>query len=241
MYGNEKNEFEGFGTLGEFKIDMDEIKRKSASRLAVCLCLDISASMAGVAINALNEGIKNMLLTLSTLDSTKYAVDFAVVTFSGEAKVEVEFDSVENIFIPEFTASGGTAMGAGVNLAIDILEDRVQFYKDSGYSYKQPWNIIMGDGYSGDDTKSAVQRSMEKVQNKKLTVFPFGIGDDYDADLMKSFSNKKFMIDIKDSNSIKEAFEFLSASAAKASTSMPGESIDLISELENKKGLKIEI
>lgn len=244
MFGNEKKEANGFDDLGEFSdfnIDMDDIKKKSASKLAICLCLDISYSMEGESIRLLNEGVKNFVLTLSELDSTKYAIDLAVVTFESVSKREVEFDSIENIFIPEFKADGGTAMGEGVNLALDMVEDRVKFYKEQGMSYKQPWTVIMSDGYSGDDTTTASKRCTDKVKNKKLTVFPFGIGDDYDKDQMKSFSNKKFMIDIKNPSAIKEAFEFLSASAEQASQSMPGESIDVISNLEDKKGLKIDI
>lgn len=226
-------------TLEDFDIDMDDIIKLSTPKLPICLCLDISSSMGGEPIKALNEGVETFISTLSEIDIAKYAVEIAVVSFNCDVEVVLDFDAVENQFVPEFTASGLTSMGQAVNKCLDMLEERKRHYKQSGETFKQPWLALLTDGYSTDETTDAVTRCKQFISEKKLVILPMGIGDNYDQELLKNFSNKNFSINIKDSNSIKEAFSFLSQSAESASQSAPGSSLDLTEAIEDKKGISI--
>lgn len=226
-------------TLEDFNIDMDDVIRLSTPKLPICLCLDISSSMSGEPIKALNEGVETFISTLSEIDIAKYAVEIAVVSFNCEVEVVLDFDAVENHLVPEFSASGLTSMGTAVEKSLDMLNERKEYYKQNGETFKQPWLVLLTDGYSTDETNIAVNRCKQLISDKKLVVMPMGIGDSYDQELLKTFSNRGFSINIKDSSSIKEAFAFLSQSAESASQSAPGSSIDLTDAIEDKKGVNI--
>lgn len=226
-------------TLEDFNIDMDDVIRLSTPKLPICLCLDISSSMSGEPIKALNEGVETFISTLSEIDIAKYAVEIAVVSFNCEVEVVLDFDAVENHLVPEFSASGLTSMGTAVEKSLDMLNERKEHYKQNGETFKQPWLVLLTDGYSTDETNIAVNRCKQLISDKKLVVMPMGIGDSYDQELLKTFSNRGFSINIKDSSSIKEAFAFLSQSAESASQSAPGSSIDLTDAIEDKKGVNI--
>ena len=83
-------------------------------------------------------------------------------------------------------------MGEAVNLALDCLEKRKQEYQEKGVDYYRPWIVLMTDGAPAGsnpaELECAVQRTVELVNPKKLTIFPIGIGDEADMDTLARFS-----------------------------------------------------
>ncbi len=84
----------------------------------------------------------------------------------------------------------------------------------------------MTDGQPTDDIIMASQRTKKLVENRKLTIFPIGIGSSADLTTLAKFSPKTQPIRLKGLN-FKAFFEWLSQSVAKTSQSMPGEEVNL--------------
>lgn len=124
-----------------------------------------------------------------------YSAEICIVTFDNQARCLVDFANVERQGdIPELEAQGDTAMGEGVNLALDLLERRKQEYKDKGVDYYQPWLVLMTDGVpngSNSEYMRAVQRTVDMVNSRKLTIFPIAIGDETDLSALNKFSPKR--------------------------------------------------
>src|SRR5690606_6514059 len=111
---------------------------------------------------------------------------------NSSASLIQDFASIENLKrIESIDASGGTALGEGVNLALDTLEQRKMIYSNAGVLYYQPWLVLMTDGQPNgrpEELKRAIERVTEMVAQKKLTVFPIGIGADADMTVLARFS-----------------------------------------------------
>jgi uncharacterized protein YegL len=94
----------------------------------------------------------------------------------------------------------------------------------------------MTDGVpNGSQSKleQAISRTQEMVDAKKLTVFPIGIGNNADMEVLAKFSPKRSPLKLKGTN-FKEFFQWLSQSVTKTSQSMPGEKITL--DMDGIKG-----
>ena len=80
------------------------------------------------------------------------AGDGIIVEFNSGTSLIQDFASVDRLQrIGTLSPMGLTAMGEGVNLALDTLEDRKAKYSGSGVLYYQPWLVLMTDGQPNGD------------------------------------------------------------------------------------------
>jgi uncharacterized protein YegL len=221
-----------------------------STRLPVCLCLDVSGSMnrteggtptgrtefidgemwnivegGTTALQELIKGVEYFFDAIKSDEIARYSVELSIVVFGDKANTILEFANIDRQSIPSFTANGNTAMNEGVNLALDLLEQRKGEYSSKGVDYYQPWMVLMTDGYPTDNTYSAINRVKKLGKNKKLTLFPVSIGHDADMQILKQFStlNNDMVLKVKSAEHFKEFFEWLSQSIVVASQSVPGD------------------
>lgn len=116
---------------------MQELVNNPTPRVPVCLCLDVSGSMSGDAINELNEGVKLFYNAIKEDEIAIYAAEICIVTFGGnDAECIEDFIGLDlQPNPPILYASGMTPMGEAVNLALNLLEQRKFEYKDKGVDY----------------------------------------------------------------------------------------------------------
>jgi uncharacterized protein YegL len=128
----------------------------------------------------------------------------------------------------EVVATGGsTNLGAGVNLALDLLARRKDEYKRAGIDYFQPWLVLMTDGQpTTNEHIAAASRTCTMEQQGKLVVFPVAIGLAADLPTLGMFSNKQQALRLK-GLSFRDFFQWLSKSVSRVSQSRPGERIQL--------------
>ncbi len=219
-------------------IRLEDLVNNPTARVPVVLCLDLSASMNGSPIKELNEGVAQFYEAIKSDETALYAAEVAIVTFGGsDAKCEAEFASLEiQGEAPKLRAFGMTPMGEAVNMALDMLETRKNEYKEKGVDYYQPWLVLMTDGVPNGSKKElerAVKRTVALVDDKKLTVFPIGIGKRADMNTLKLFSPKRSPLKLQGLK-FKEFFEWLSQSVSRTSQSTPGENVPL--DVEGIKG-----
>lgn len=212
-----------------------ELTVNPTPRVPICLVLDTSGSMSGEPIIELNQGVNLFFESIKADEIAQWAADICVVEFNDHARKVLDFDSVHKQIMPNLSASGRTAMAQGVNTALDLLEERKNEFAKFGVDYYQPWMVLMTDGEPTDstfDVDRAAQRACELIENKKLTIFPIGIGQDANMNQLKKFSPIRPPLRLKGLN-FSDFFEWLSASVQRVSQSTPGEKIEL-----NFEGIK---
>jgi uncharacterized protein YegL len=215
-------------------------------RVPICLVLDCSPSMSGEVsmgasvqqtkprpIDELNDGIKVLFNAIKEDEVAKYSAEVSIVAFSKLAEEILDFDLITRVHPPIVeleTQQGGTSIGKGVALALSLLDRRKKEYQDAGVDYFQPWLVLMTDGQPTDNTHIEVSRKVvQLVNNQRLTVFPVGIGEGADMDVLAMFSPKRPPLRLKGLR-FKEFFEWLSKSVSVTSQSTPGEKIPLDTE-----------
>ena len=217
-------------------INRNELVNNPTARVAVCLCLDTSASMEGAPIAELNIGIHDFFQSILDDEVAKYSAEIAVVTFGGDTPTKLlDFGAITGQQVPVLKTGGITPMGGGVNLALDLLEARKTEYSQAGIDYYQPWLVLMTDGQptdEGESMQTAVQRTVALTDAKKLTLFPIGIGPGADMNVLARFSPKRTPLHLQGLN-FKGFFEWLSKSVARVSQSIPGDTVPL-----DEKGIK---
>ncbi len=211
-------------------LNLEDLENNPSSRVPVCLVLDTSGSMEGDSINELNEGVRLFYDAVRSDETALYAAEISVVTFGGHASCQAGFSTLEHQSeAPQFYAGGGTPMGEAMNMALDMLEKRKGEYKASGVDYYQPWIVLMTDGMpngSPAELSRSIQRTCDMINDRKLTIFPIGIGEDADMDVLARFSPKRSPLKLQGLN-FKEFFAWLSKSVSKVSQSTPGDKVQL--------------
>lgn len=225
-------------------------------RLPICLVLDASGSMSEVVANAgkstgqtvlkdhqtwniveggitkldlLNEGVKLFFSELKMDVTAKYTAEVALIAFASDPLKLMDFDSLERVKYVEIKEmdQGGTNIGDAVRVAIDLLNLRKKEYSDCGVDYFQPWLVIMTDGRPTNTSHICVSQEVaDLVQKRKLSVFPIGVGDDADMNVLAMFSPRRSPLKLK-GLCFKEFFQWLSKSVTSTSRSNPGEEISL--------------
>ncbi len=222
---------------------IEDLINNPTPRVPICLCLDTSGSMTTVGedgstrIEKLQQGIQQFYEAIKADEMAVYSAEISVVTFDNDAKCLLDFANIERQGdVPALEARGMTAMGEGVNMALDLLEQRKQEYKEKGVDYYQPWLVVMTDGIANGSPEAlerAINRTRTMVNNKKLTIFPIGIGNESDMGTLNRFSPNRAALKLQGLK-FQEFFAWLSQSVSRTSQSTPGEKVKL--DVEGLKG-----
>lgn len=188
-------------------------------RVACVVLADVSGSMQGEPITALERGFAAFTRYLQNETLASKRVEVAVVTFGTVATVLVPMQEARTLQPVSFTASGTTNMAAGIDLALDILEDRKQAYKIAGLQYYRPWILLLTDGRPNLDGFDAAVTRLNAVESARgVTVFAVGAGPRVDYQQLARLSSQRSPAPL-DGLKYEELFEWLSASLSNVSNS----------------------
>lgn len=223
--------------MSDTLLGFDDLVDNPTPRVPVSLCLDCSGSMRNDPIKELNEGVASFYSAIYNDEIARYSAEVSIVTF-GPAKIEAEFQTLDqNNRPPILSADGLTPMGDAVKLSLDSLEKRKEEYRRNGVDYYQPWLVLMTDGRPEGDTPGVLDAQIARVQKmveeRKLTVFPIGIGPHADMATLARFSPNRPPLRLQGLK-FEEFFAWLSKSVSKVSQSTPGDKIAL--DVEGLKG-----
>ena len=218
-------------------IELDDLVDNPTPRVPVSLCLDCSGSMLGNPIAELNRGVETFYREIGQDETARYSAEINIVTF-GPVQQEADFQTVDaRPNPPILRASGSTPMGEAVKLSLDTLEARKKKYQDNGVDYYQPWLVLMSDGAPCGGSMSLldeqIQRIVQLVETRKLTVLAIGVGDHADMAMLSRFSPKRSALKLQ-GLSFPQFFEWLSKSVSRVSQSTPGDKVTL--DVEGIKG-----
>jgi uncharacterized protein YegL len=145
-------------------------------RCACVLLLDVSGSMSGKAIDALNEGLRAFAGDLGTDALARQRVEVAVVTFGNDGvQVVHDFATAGQFEPPTLRAGGGTPMGAAIVQGLEMVEARKAQYKANGIVYYRPWVFLITDGEPTDEWKDAAAQVHAAEAANGLAFFAVGV------------------------------------------------------------------
>lgn len=196
-----------------------------------CLCvlvLDVSSSMNGKPMEELNQGLKDFQREVQEDFVAAQRIEVAVVTFGSRADLIQEPALTSNFEMPNLRTNGSTKLVDGVRLAINVAEERKEWYKSTGQTYYRPWIMLISDGKpdKDQDVTGLAEEIETKVNNKGFLFYAVGV---------EGYNHKK-LAEISHSNTpplplkglaFTELFKWLSASIAMVSKSSEGQMLSL--------------
>ncbi len=216
-----------------FNIGAGDSGPNTARRTPCVLLLDTSGSMAvpdpnlgRPAIDVLNECLPLLRQDLMDEDFARMSVELAVVTFGGNPEV-VPFaggqywTDVDGFTPPHLVADGGTPLAGALQLALDLIEERKNHYRQTGL-YNRPWVFILTDGNPTDPPdvwNEATRRVREATAQNKVVVWAFST-DTAPATMAKmgEVTQRKYKLRL-DRGAFRELFEWLKNSMVAVSQS----------------------
>lgn len=200
-------------------------------KLPVYVLVDTSGSMFGEPIEAVKNGFAVLISALKRDPQALEMAYLSVITFAAEAKQILPLTEVAQVTPQNFTASGGTAMGAALGLVVNCANREVAKYTpDSKGDYK-PLVFILTDGAPTDNVD---------VHLPAFNAYKWGIvvacaaGTDAKPEALVKIAGPENVLTLAncDSQSLSAFFKFLSSSISASSKKVDsGTQVTTISDL----------
>jgi len=159
--------------------DAVEFAENPEPRCPCVLLLDISGSMQGEAINALNEGLKTFKEELNRDNLAKKRVEVAIITFNSDVNIVQDFITADQFDPPTLKAQGLTVMGSGIHKGLDMVATRKAQYSANGVAYYRPWVFLITDGEPQGEPDSLIEQAAQRIKededNKRVAFFAVGV------------------------------------------------------------------
>ena len=211
--------------------------------LACVLLLDTSNSMSGYAIDSLNDAINNFKAQTSMDPMAMKRVDVAIIQFNDTASVVQEFVPISAMKPVNLVAGGLTAMGAGINLAIDKLKERNQLYASLGTPCFKPWIFMITDGEPYGEPNDVFEQAVKRIKQEegkgthgKLKFFALGV-EGYNKEVlfkMLSHQPNPRVMELRDLD-FSTIFDWMAQSMVAISVSRVGDEATLPSLPQNAR------
>ena len=191
----------------------------SAARpLPVILLADVSGSMtADGKISALNRAIRDMISSFAEEEEARAEISVAVVTFGSEARLHTALQPAKQMEWTDLSAGGATPMGAAMELAADLIDDREAI---PARAYR-PTVVLVSDGIPTDDWSNGIRRLTGEGRGGKAFRLALAIGGDADEQMLRKFAGgDATLYRAEDARRIRQFFEFLTMTVAQRSRSI---------------------
>ena len=125
-------------------------------------------------IDELNAGLRAFRDELMADELAVKRVELSLVTF-GPVRRLTEFQTPDVFRPPQLTAEGDTPMGAAIEQAIQLVNDRKAVYRQNGISYYRPWIFLISDGEPTDNWHHSAELVRNGEQAKAFAFFAVGV------------------------------------------------------------------
>ena len=174
-------------------------------RCPVVLLLDVSGSMQGERIRALNRAVDQFNHHLRRDPLACLRIEIAIVAVGGKARVldcrgrggaaDPTGDAFAPVtdFIPPtpLQASGSTPLGAGMRRALNLVRKRKDELRAEGVLLFRPWIVLISDGAPNDDGwEQEAAAAVDEQRRKGVVVYPIG-AKEADMTVLSRFSVRR--------------------------------------------------
>jgi uncharacterized protein YegL len=163
-------------TVEAGSIEREDLDSAEPRRLPVYLLLDVSASMAGAPIQAVNKGVNLFYEELMNDRSAIEMAHIAVIAFDSQAKMVVPLTALAQFSPPTLGAGDGTSLGAALHLLNESLDRDIRFDTPDHKGDYKPLVFLVIDGMPTDHWKHEASALRSRARQKTATVIALGLG-----------------------------------------------------------------
>lgn len=185
-------------------------------RLPVYLLLDVSGSMSGAPIQAVEQGVRTLVSELQSDPQALETAYLSVITFESNAQQIVPLTELMNFSTPNLSAAGGTSMGEGLALLSKCIDNEVMKTTPDQKGDWKPLVFLMTDGEPTDNWEKAA----DALKQKKYNVIACAAGAGANAQLLKRVTEIVVELDNLQPDDLKKFFKWVSSSIKATSASV---------------------
>ena len=211
-------------TREELRVRSEQLIENPVERVPICICICAGKEITAYEEQKLNTGINTLIQSLRENEDTVDAAEICIVVASnGEVKVMNEFmttDYYDNTITVK--AEGDANTPAGLQMALDKLEERVAEYKYFQCAYYQPWLIVLCKGNEEQHgvLGSFADEIQAKIEGRHINMVPVAL-DQEARTYLKSIGKKGKVYSLADMK-YDAFFEWIAKSAESMSASLSG-------------------
>jgi len=204
---------------------LEEFTVATPRPLPVIILADVSGSMSEDGkIDALNYAIGEMIKSLALEAPDRAEIQVAVITFGGpRATLHTPLASAASATWTPMQASGLTPMGAAIEIATRLVEDR-QAIPSRSY---RPVIVLVSDGQPNDDWETPLRALHASTRGSKADRFALGIGSDPGLTTLNTFlaDPSKQVLRADDARQMQRFFQWVTMSVTIRSKSATPDSV----------------
>lgn len=188
-------------------------------RMPVYLLLDASGSMAGAAIQAVEQGVQLLHNELLGQPQAVEMVHVGVITFASTANQVVPLTSITNFTPPSLAAGGVTALGGALRVLGQALDREVTSTTAGKKGDYKPLVFLLTDGEPTDDWAPELSALKARQDKKVGNIIALGCGDSVNTDVLRQITDQVLLMPDVTSDNLRAFFRWVSASVTTASQS----------------------
>lgn len=197
----------------------------TSRRLPIYLVADVSASMHGAPIEAVNTGLKNFNAALRLDPHALECAAISIITFASEAKQLTGLVDAGSFVPPTLVAAGGTALGAALELLATALDANTRVRTADYAGDWRPLVFLMTDGQPTDDWQPGLARYRAAAAKWKSTLIAIGCGPTVAVDMLSELTKTVMLMPDMTPDTIASLFDWISQSVRTASRAISQQAV----------------
>lgn len=160
-------------------------------RSLVMMVLDTSHSMWGKPLAELSQALELFEQAIGEDSLVSSNIEVSIISMGDRLGELRAFENVEDLPLAglKIKPLGDTPIDAAVELGMQKLAERVNFYRGRGILLLTPHFIILSDGRSSDDFSGSASRLKELSSQGRLNIHTVALGDDPDLQALRVFGD----------------------------------------------------
>jgi uncharacterized protein YegL len=196
---------------------MDIRESQRSRRLPVYILADTSGSMAGEPIVAVNQGLQMLKSELENEPRAVQTVWLCLISFGGQARLEVPLTELMAFNPPRLGAGGGTPLGEALRLLNQSIDEDLVLTTGQGSGDYKPLVFIFTDGEPTDDWRTAAQEVKQRARARTANIIAVGCGPQVNDATLKELTESAIHMDSTSAGSFQKLIQWMSQSVKQVS------------------------
>lgn len=196
-------------------------------RLPIFFLLDVSESMIGVPLMALEEGVSRIISSLRRDPGALESVYISVIAFAGKAQVISPLVDLVSFYSPRLPIGGGTALGAALEVLMREIDTRLVKQTATVRGDWKPVIFLITDGQPTDNPQPMIQKWLKNYASG-ATIVAITLGSGADTNTLHQLTPHVLLYEGSREEDFKQFIDWISRSISTQSQSVEsnrGESI----------------
>lgn len=184
----------------------------------LCVILIDHSKLVANYMTCINNALQDFYQEILEDDGFCQRIEIALVSCNPNLGTIQQPSLIENFTMPTLVASRETNLITGLKMAVEVIEERKQFYREQGIAYRRPWIILLSNGKIDAfvlkrNLKLFLDIREESIYNKGYFIQPLAVGRYADMNFLNIIATNR-AIKMKDAK-LSHFFRWLSSSMAR--------------------------